>query len=256
MLISLGFYVATSLKRQLTLAAQQVSFSSQVSHELRTPLTNIQLYTEMAERDLQSLTGSPQTESLAQRLHVIGLESQRLSRLCDNVLALVRKPQSTIPDRSCRCIPDECINACLDQFRPAFERLGVRIERHAAAAGWAILDRHALETVMMNLLSNVERYAAAGQWLQIDSRLLAGELVVRVADHGPGIPRRQWKRVFQPFVRLHTGINAPNGTGIGLSIARQVTSHAGGTLQILPAPRGTTIELVLPALQDIDSCAS
>lgn len=248
--VALGIYLATSLQRQLRLAAQQVSFSTQVSHELRTPLTNIRLYTEMAESDIQSMPLSSQTESVARRLQVIRMESQRLSRLCANVLELVREPRSRIASKITNCEPDVCIDTCLEQFLPSLERLQFQIERSENARCTMAIDQHALETVVINVLSNIEKYAAEGKWLRIESRVEGNELAIRIADHGPGIPRRQWKRIFQPFVRLQTGVNAPNGTGIGLAIANQATRHAGGTLQIVPADRGTCMELRLPIEQE------
>jgi signal transduction histidine kinase len=256
LLVLLGLYVATSMKRQIHLAAQHVSFAGQVSHELRTPLTNIRLYAEMAQSELERLesnhdaaTTSSASETLQvvrRRLSVIEQETQRLSRLCASVLELLKQPHQSRHGVLRPLDVSESIAGIVDQFRPALEKAGVDVvfavnsERH-----WSV-DREALEMVVMNLLSNVEKYAAAGGWLRIGAEVEAGFLRVRIEDRGPGIPRGKREKIFRPFVRLDSSISAPTGTGIGLSIARQAARRAGGDLYLVPTEVGACFELRMP----------
>jgi signal transduction histidine kinase len=246
LLLALGLYVATGIRRQMRLATQQVSFAGLVSHELRTPLTNIRLYAEMAREDLVDQANSPQTQSVRRRLAVIEQETERLSTLCSSVLALVRQPAAIELQQHPPVDVAATIAGIVDQFRPALDKLGFEIVVEGDSVGALRIDRGALEMVLMNLLSNVEKYASGGRWLMISVKRGKVDLLVEVRDRGGGIPRRQRKRIFRPFVRLDDSINAPSGTGIGLSIARQAARRAGGDLVLVPRGEGACFQLRLP----------
>tara|TARA_R110002073_G_scaffold146205_1_gene298679 strand:- start:1285 stop:2961 length:1677 start_codon:yes stop_codon:yes gene_type:complete len=243
MLLALGTYVMTSVQRQMHVARSRVSFAGQVSHELRTPLTNIRLYAELAESDLQSMPEGHTRESIERRLSVIDSESRRLGRLVSGVLEMVRDEQNA---RAPSCQPtdvDEVIDQTLAQFAPRFETLGIEVERDARVAERLSVDPDILEMVLVNLLSNVEKYAAKGKFVRVASWIDGGELVVTVADRGPGIPRRYHRKIFRPFFRLDDSIHAPSGTGIGLAIAKLAAQRHSGRLSITNADVGTEFEL-------------
>lgn len=259
--VLLGIYVATSMRREMRLAAQHVSFAGQVSHELRTPLTNIRLYAEMAQEELSRLLNGSRAKSdtsqndstlnsVQRRLNVIETETQRLSRLCSSVLELLRHPHQTNSKIDSVNV-GECIGSIVDQFRPSLEQAGVQIEvtsllTVAVDANTLKLNREALEMVLMNLIGNVEKYASNGKWLSVRYRVSDSKLIVDVEDHGSGIPYGKREAIFKPFVRLDSSINAPSGTGIGLSIARQAARRAGGELKLKSSVRGATFGLELP----------
>lgn len=232
-LLSLGGYVLTSVQRQMRSARQRVSFASQVSHELRTPLTNIRLYAELAENDLQKLSAGETKDSLGQRLQVIDTESRRLGRLVSGVLELIRDPRKQRQPRIAEVVPDEVIDQTLTQFAPSFEQAALRIDRCAEASQTVGIDADILELILVNLLSNVEKYASSGGSVTVRSRTDGDQLIVDVFDHGPGIPWHHRRRVFRPFTRLDDSIQAPSGTGIGLTIARQLARRHGGDLELV-----------------------
>ena len=247
LVFALGAYVTTEFRRQMRLAAQQVSFAGQVSHELRTPLTNIRLYAELAQRDLNALDLPIEaTNKFEQRLVVIEQETQRLSRTCAGVLELVR-PQPTSESTLIEVFsPDDAIGDVLAQFEPSFKRHSMVVNREFNAAQLVRCDRASLEMVVANLLSNVEKYAVQGGRVEISSQIDSNNLIVRIVDAGPGIPRRFRKKIFRPFFRVNWSIEAPSGTGIGLSIAQQSAQRAGGSLQLCPSSEGACFELRLP----------
>ncbi|MEM1067755.1 MAG: HAMP domain-containing sensor histidine kinase [Planctomycetota bacterium] len=231
-LLSLGIYVLTAVQRQMRSARQRVSFASQVSHELRTPLTNIRLYAELAEVDLEQLPQGSSRDSLGRRLNVIDTESRRLGRLVSGVLEMIRDPNKQRQPRITPAIPDEVIEHTLTQFAPSFEKSGLSDERELNAIETVGMDVDILELILVNLFSNVEKYAAEGGRLIVSSKFENGRLTVDVSDHGPGIPWHQRNRVFRPFIRLDDSIQAPSGTGIGLTIARQLARRHGGDLEL------------------------
>lgn len=243
-LAGLGIYVFRETMRQYRLAQQQVSFVGQISHEFRTPLTNIRLYAELLERDATD-------DGAGRKAGVIRTESERLGRLITNVLELSRSGSSQRRLQRIEEIPDAVIERVLQSFEPSFASRGVRVVRHGNAHEPALLDSDVLEQVLVNLLSNVEKYALSGRFLQVDSWQSETQVMVRVMDHGPGIPKRLSERVFEPFVRGSNAINAPAGMGIGLSIARSLAVAHGGRIQLEPTSQGASflVELNAPKVQ-------
>lgn len=230
--------------RDLREARQQVSFVSQVSHELKTPLTNIRLYAELLDRDLDRLP-EEQTRTLKQRLNVILREGHRLSRLIGNVLSLSRRHQDIRPLKRESRSADEVIRRVLTHFEPSLADRGIQtaIDLNAESPVW--INPDCLEQILGNLISNVEKYAAAGGRLQIRSRLQDTRLIVDVQDRGPGIPESDRERIFEPFWRGSRGISEATGTGIGLTIARQLARQHGGTVRLVPSAAGCHFEIVL-----------
>jgi signal transduction histidine kinase len=245
-LLGLGAYVLTGVQRQMRTARQRVSFASQVSHELRTPLTNIRLYAELAESDLARLPESEPRSSIQKRLEVIDTESRRLGRLVSGVLEMIRDHRKPQGPRIVPVVPDEVIEQALMQFAPSFHNADLKVERQWGAGRVVGLDPDILEMILVNLLSNVEKYASGGKQVTLSSRMDGNDLVVRVADRGPGISWRHRRTVFRPFSRLDDSINAPSGTGIGLTIAQRLARRHGGLLELVDSDRGACFELRLP----------
>ncbi len=245
-LLALGSFVLTSVGRQMNAARRRVSFAGQVSHELRTPLTNIRLYAELAEADLESLPEGASRDQLARRLSVIDSESRRLGRLVSGVLEMIQDNRKRRGPRIRQVNPDDLIDQTVKQFSPSFESVGLAVHRVAEADESVGLDPDILEMVLVNLLSNVEKYSHGGKRVDVESRLTDGQLWVSIRDHGPGIPRHKQRYVFRPFSRLDDSIDAPSGTGIGLTIARSAAQRHGGDLCLVPTSQGTRFDLTLP----------
>jgi signal transduction histidine kinase len=134
-----------------------------------------------------------------------------------------------------------------EQFRPSFAAKGVEVVLDLAAPRPTAFDPDAVEQVVGNLLNNVEKYAAAGGLCEVASRQTETATVIRVADRGPGIPRGREEKIFEPFVRLSDRLTeGVSGTGIGLSIARELVRLHGGELRLVPSEGGARFELELP----------
>lgn len=225
-------------------AKEQVSFVNQVSHELKTPLTNIRLYAELLEKDLSSLPDED-SQRPTQRLEVILFESQRLSRLIGNVLTLARQKRRTLQPQFQEHVPDELIRQTIDRFRPSLEPIGIKLELDLHAERPMQLDADFLEQILVNLISNVEKYASSGKWMRVASCQMNGTLEIVVEDAGPGIPPSKWKEVFRPFSRMSRSVSAASGTGIGLSIARELARLHGGDIQIERSRTGSRFRVRL-----------
>ncbi|MEQ1828569.1 MAG: HAMP domain-containing sensor histidine kinase [Pirellula sp.] len=229
-------------------AAQQVSFVNQVSHELKTPLTNIRLYAELMERDLTALSAADAKQPM-HRLSVILSESERLSRLIGNVLTLARQQRRSLQPQAQSIIPNELIQHAVDRFRPSLEDLSIEMNLRLDAKRPMNLDPDFLEQILANLISNVEKYAAAGRSLRIQSSQDGDRLSILVEDSGPGIPKSKWSEVFRPFTRLSNSVSAAAGTGIGLSIARELARLHGGNISLEDCQTGCRFLVTLRELR-------
>lgn len=240
-LIGLGYYFYRESNRELTTARQRVSFVNQVSHELKTPLTNIRMYAEMLEDQLED--HEPDAQG---KIKVIVSETQRLSRLINNVLSFARHQRNKLTlHRSMHCVDDIILNV-MHQFKPSLERHQFQISLNLSCLAPVHIDPDVCEQILHNLVSNVEKYALAGRHLSITSEITNGQARIGVHDQGPGIPKFAAKKIFEPFYRLsHRLTEGVSGTGIGLSIARDLARLHGGDLVLEASAEGSRFVLTL-----------
>jgi signal transduction histidine kinase len=240
-LAGLGAYFYREYSRDLKEASQRVSFVNQVSHELKTPLTNIRLYTELLAKRLK--VGDSKAAEYAE---IIVSENQRLSRLIGNVLSFGRKERDKLTLNRSQGQVDEQIANVLESYRPALVATGIELDVDLNADLLVFLDGDVIRQVLGNLLSNVEKYAGSGKYLRIESRRVGDITRVTVTDKGPGVPQTETEKIFEPFYRIDNRLNAGvSGTGIGLSIARDLAQLHGGDLKLIPSEQGASFELSL-----------
>ncbi len=233
-----------NLARELSLAEMRSTFVAKVSHELRTPLGLIRLFAETLElgryRDQQQGT---------EYLHTITKESERLSRLIDNVLDFSQieaghKQYQLRLDRI-----DEVINTVADLLRFHAERHGltlvVQVEPNLPKVRF---DRAALEQAIWNLASNAIKYSGQGKVITLNARRGEREVIVEVQDEGIGIHPREQKKVFEQFFRVDDPrVQEQGGSGLGLAVVKHIIEGHGGRLSLDSQPgRGSTFGLHLP----------
>lgn len=197
---------------------------SSVSHDLRTPLGIITgaLSTALETQDLpestrRELLGTAQSE--AQRLHLLVSNLLEITRLEAGGLALHRE-----------WVPlEEVIGAVLNRPEWGAETARVRV-RFPEAPPWAALDPVLLEQLLRNLLDNAFKYSPAGSPVDLQAWVQDGQLVLTLADQGPGLPAGQEAKVFEKFVRGPQAGGAP-GAGLGLTICRGIVTAHGGRIE-------------------------
>lgn len=232
-------------RREARDAERKTTFVSQVSHELRTPLTSIRMFADML-----SAPSLPE-EKRMKFAGTISRESARLSGLIERLLAfnaLARGKAAVSPES---VDVAGLLRDTLDEQEPSLRETGLHLEREIPAGTIvAATDQNAFKQAVINLLDNAARYAATGGLVRVTLVADSRAAVVRVADHGPGIPRVQRARVFDPFVQGGSRAltdKAP-GLGLGLSIARGLLRSAGGDLVLVSADGGCTFEIRLPVI--------
>lgn len=237
--LGLATYFYRENAREMREATQRMSFVNKVSHELKTPLTSIRMYAEMLDGELDE-----QAEKPRRHLGVIVAESQRLSRLIGNVLTFSRKQRSVLKLRVAPGEVDEVLARIIERFEEGLRACGVEIAFDPGVPGEAAFDHDVLEQIVGNLLSNVEKYAPASGTVQIASSRVGNRVTVTVRDGGPGIRGKARRRIFEPFYRVSNKLNdGVAGTGIGLSIARDLARLHGGDLVLEDSPQGACFRL-------------
>lgn len=232
-------------------ASLRQSFVNQVSHELKTPLTNIRLYAELLEKRLQIQGAEPRSLDF---LQVILNESLRLSRLIHNVLTFSRREKGNESQPEV-LLPDDVVRDVVRSFQLSLTHQGMEVVFDLNTPKLLKLDKGKLEQILGNLISNGEKYASTGKTLTIRTNYSSGWITLEVIDNGPGIPVGQEEKIFLPFIRLKTKLSdGAGGTGLGLTISRELARAEGGNLEILQskeAESGACFRLTLPA-EEID----
>jgi signal transduction histidine kinase len=281
-LFAMAFYLYRDYTKRVRDAVQRVNFVTQVSHELKTPLANIRLYAELLESDLTDLIdqesadhqesvgplgsaeypGPTDSHKLLRRLSVIVSESQRLSRLIDNILLYARQRRDQVELRAASVCVDDVVRAVLDQFAPALAVKNIEVAFAPDAATPIQIDADAIGQIVSNLVSNVDKYGATGEHLAVTTEQRAaddGRLIttVTVADRGPGIPRAHRGKIFRPFYRVSDKLaDGVTGTGIGLAISRQLARRLGGDLTLTPSDEGARFALTLATPKPTDAAVA
>ncbi len=243
-----GWLIVMDLKRQLTLARQKTDFVSNVSHELKTPLTSIRMFSEL-------LADGRVLEKEKQRsyLNIITAETARLTRLINNVLDFSRIERGEKKYNFAKCNVVGVVLETVETYRPHLEANGFKLECDLPASPFFVNgDRDALAQIVVNLLSNAEKYSNDRKEVRVEARLRSQplpHLEVRVLDRGLGVPQGCEEKIFEQFYRAHDSLSSGiQGSGLGLTLARQIARAHGGDVVCEPREGGgTCFTLRLPA---------
>ncbi len=241
-----AIWVARMVALEVDNARQRADFAANVSHELRSPITQIRLKGEALQLGL-----ADPGDDMQEHFDAIVRESERLSRLVDNVLDFAAIERGTKSYQLRRDDLGAVVAMAIETARPGLEQAGMAIEVDLPRDLPAVdLDRDAMGQVLVNLLSNAAKYAADGRWVRVSVRAPGGGLVeLAVADRGMGISAEELPRVFDDFFRSSDPrVRRTKGTGIGLAIVRYIVEAHGGTIAVASAlGRGATFTVTLPA---------
>jgi signal transduction histidine kinase len=246
--VVLGLYALyRTTATQIEFAERRNNFVSAVSHELKTPLTAIRMYAEMLEDDL---VGDEARRRDYYR--TITAESERLSRLINNVLELSRIEKK--PDSLKLVLGDVSVvvREALDVLRPHVEREAFTLELESAdSLPNVYFEPDALKQILFNLIDNSLKYSRDAGERRITVRLVArapNRVTLSVRDRGPGVHRAHLRAIFQPFFRGERELTRKNpGTGIGLALVQGLVERMGGTVRGENVDPGFEISVELTA---------
>jgi signal transduction histidine kinase len=239
-----AYLVWRDVRRELRLAALRSQFVSSVSHELRTPLASIRMFAETLR---MGRTSGPEAES--EYLDTIVNESERLTRLLDNVLDFSKIERG---ERSYKREPvalAEVVRAAARTLRYPLSNQGYRLQVEIDdSLPMVSVDNDAIEQAVLNLLTNAMKYSAESREINLRLMRRNGNAVIQVTDHGIGIPAGEQGRIFQKFYRIPTpGNHQVPGTGLGLTLVDHIVKAHGGHVEVESTPgKGSTFSIVLP----------
>ena len=239
-----SWLIVADLRRQLTLARQKTDFVSNVSHELKTPLTSIRMFAEMLAED--RVTGPDKRRQFHQ---IIASEASRLTRLINNVLDFARLDRGEMKYQFAELDLAALVAETVAAYRPHLESAGFTLACELPSRPVPVRgDRDALAQVLVNLLSNAEKYSGERKEVAVQMEVEAGAAEVLVLDRGTGVPRGSEEKIFEQFFRAHDSLGSGiQGSGLGLTLARQIARAHGGDVMFKPRDgSGSCFTLRLP----------
>jgi signal transduction histidine kinase len=243
---ALSFVAIQQIRREGELTRLRADFVASISHELRTPLAQMRLYLETLR------LGRFTTE--AQRswsLDNVERETTRLAHLVERVLRFSRASRADVDPRQPVEVAAE-LERIVAEFVPLADARGARIDARFEAVPRVALQPDALRHIALNLLDNAVKYGPRGQTVRVRLRSEGRSVRLEIADEGPGIPEAERERIWQPYQRGGT-VGHTAGSGIGLSVVRDLVTLHGGRAWVEPTPAGeggARVVVTLPAMDD------
>jgi signal transduction histidine kinase len=220
-------------------------FSDNIAHDLKTPLTRLRNRADEALR-----TGKTPDE-LRAALEGVTEESDNLIRVFNALLMIARLEAGNARENMADFDAAEVARGVAELYEPVADETGVPLEVVVDGALPVHGSRELVVQAVANLVDNALKHAAqpAGQGISRPVRISAGQdagqVVIAVADHGPGIPEQERGHVLERFVRLEDARSRP-GFGLGLSLANAVARLHGGRLALGDNGPGLKAVLSLP----------
>ncbi|MBE0452323.1 MAG: response regulator [Roseovarius sp.] len=240
---------AAARERELAGEQARARFLGMISHEMRTPLNGLLGALELLE-------DSPLNPEQARFLRIMRASGAALRAHIDEALAGLQAETGQIALRPAPFDLDALLTEIIDGQRAAASARGNRLllEIGEGGLGQVLGDRQRLAQVLLNLLSNAIKFTSGGTVTLSAKRLADGRMAFDVVDTGVGIPEDDLSLVFEDFVRLPQPKGTqPEGTGLGLGIARQLVTQMDGCIEARSTPGAGSVFSVRVALPPVGS---
>jgi signal transduction histidine kinase len=229
-------------ERLRALLASHRELLRDVSHELRSPLARLQIALGLARRP---------NADLEQEFDRIELETARLDELIGEILSLSRLDD---PARTLVAEPvnlEELLETLVENARIEADLRSIQLQLNALPGLSVEGDRELLFRAVENVLRNAVRFSPNGTLVEVTAERAADQAVIRIRDHGPGVPQEALARIFEPFFCVAQARDRESGGyGIGLAITARVAALHGGSVRAAnAAPSGLALEITLPLSQ-------
>ena len=229
--------------RQIKLAQQQQDFVSAVSHELKTPLTSIRMYGEMLREGWADETRKKAYYDF------IFFESERLSRLINNVLQLARMTRRDDKATLSRIRIDRILDEVTPRIESQLEQAGFQLQldcKDEFRERSINIDSDWFTQIMINLVDNAIKFSgnAENKIVEIKCQQQQGSMLFSVRDYGPGIAADQIRKIFKLFYRSESELTRETvGTGIGLALVQQLVAAMHGKIDVLNREPGAEFQV-------------
>ena len=211
-------------------------FVSDASHELKTPLAAIRLLTDSI---LQ--TDNMDMETVRDFVTDIGSEAERLSRITEDLLRLTRLDSNQVdPPEVVEVAP--VLEQVMRMMSLLAQKKGAELTCQTGGDCRVLATKGEVHQVIYNLTDNAVKYSGSHGSVRVELRRDGNDVVLTVADNGPGIPEEDLPRVFERFYRVDKARSrAAGGTGLGLSIVQDTVTKRGGTVSAANRPEGGAV---------------
>jgi signal transduction histidine kinase len=232
------------VRRESEIARLKSDFVANVSHDLKTPLALIRMFAETLEMDRV-----PDERRRREYYGVLTRESERLSRLIDNVLDFSRIESGRQRYEITTGLVEPIVHEVVESFRHPLHQQGftldVAIEPDLPDVP---LDGDAMKQALANLVDNAMKYSGDRRHIRVAARRDGGGVAVEVADDGIGIPVSERERIFEKFYRIgRSETQGRRGTGVGLALVKHIVEAHRGRVTVDGRPgEGTRFTLHLP----------
>jgi signal transduction histidine kinase len=214
-----------------------------VNHEIRTPLSLMRI----AVARLRAETDVRIDPAQLQHLDTIEYGTRKLLTLIDAILLLAARAEGKLELRAGRCDLDGLLRLIANAWRGAAEREGIVLEYVGASLPPLALDEEKLERAVANLLSNALKFTPKGGRIELKLEPFAERIDVSVKDTGVGVSEEFRARAFGRFEQDKTPLRGSPGSGIGLSLVKEIAElHRGRAILESPPTGGTLARLTLP----------
>ena len=203
-------------------------FVAHVSHELKTPLASICEGAELLAEEVVGQLGEQQREVVT----ILQRNGLQLRKLIDNLLDYSRAEAKVLPYRRGQIDIAPLVEEVVEDHRAMVMKKEIQLKLDLVDVHiWGDLER--LRVVVDNLLSNAVKFTPPKGDIAVSVAERGAEVLVEVADSGPGIPDSEQSKIYQPFYQVDTPYVGPvKGTGLGLSIVKEYVRDHGGRLEL------------------------
>ncbi|TDI14211.1 MAG: FHA domain-containing protein, partial [Acidobacteria bacterium] len=240
------------LRQARDMEALKEDFFSMISHDLRTPLTSIKSWAEILLDDWERIA----PEERQRYLGIVNRECDRLTHLIDELLDMQRLEAGRLNIQAHPCRPEELLTGTAEIFAATADAKGIQLTSSCEPELPQVLaDPERITQVFTNLLNNALKFtpeggkiglsagaagtqdpaALQGQTVTIDLNALRSTRFVRfsVTDTGEGIPPEMQRHIFEKFRQVDAAQSGrPRGSGLGLSICREIVERHGGSIAV------------------------
>lgn len=232
------------VRRETEMARLKSDFVANVSHDLKTPLSVIRMFGETLE-----MGRVPDEAARQEYYRVITRESERLTRLIDNVLDFSRIEGGRRTYERVPTAVEPLVRETLEAFAYPLVQQGFKLDvRIAPDLPEVPMDAEAVGQALANLVDNAIKYSGERKAITIDAQVAGARLALAVIDEGIGIPPAAHRRIFEKFYRVgRSDTQGRRGSGVGLALVRHVAEAHGGRVTVESRPgEGSRFTLWLP----------
>ncbi|MHB1156698.1 MAG: sensor histidine kinase [Phycisphaerales bacterium] len=234
------------ITREKQISEMKSDFVSSVSHELRTPLSSIKAYVEML------VDGeAPDEETRTEFYNIIQSETNRLSRLIDNILNISRIESGVVKIQREHVALPAVVKEVIDVMQPQARAKNIELDEQTSPLYYQIYaDKDMIYQALLNLVGNAIKYTPEGGKVHVDTLVNdhSRTVTVNVTDSGVGVPLDAMPHLFEKFYRVADHKKMAKGTGLGLNLVKHIveTVHGGKVAVASTVGKGSTFSFTLP----------